>query len=94
MRPLVVGEIAEADAAGLRHDAGDQRRQPVARASALQAEAREAGQVEDAGGVAHGEAFLADALLPRAVAAEGLRRLPPRCRRPACAYQVARSQPL
>ena len=71
---LVVGEIAKADAAGLRHDAGDQRRQPVARAFALQPEAREAGQVENAGGIAHGQAFLADALLPRAVAPEGLRR--------------------
>src|SRR5262245_50740107 len=68
----VVGKVAKSYAAGLRHDAGDQRRQPFARSFALQAEPREAGEIEDARRVTHGQALLTYTLVPRSIAAEGL----------------------
>ena len=68
--------------------------QPVARARTLEAEAREAGQVENAGGIAHGQAFLAHALLPRAVRGAKVWVASSEVSSPGCAYQVARSQPL
>ncbi|MCY1554532.1 hypothetical protein D9M68_911070 [compost metagenome] len=69
---LVVGEIGKTDAPWLRHLAGGEAEQPVARALALQAVAGKTGKIENTGGVGDGEAFFLDAFLPRPRPVPGL----------------------
>ena len=69
----VVGEIGQVHPAHLGQPARDPAAQPVGGPGAVQVEAGETGQVQNAHIVADVQAFLADARLPRPVPVPGLR---------------------